>query len=334
MAAFTSIARSELETFVAARDLRLVAFGAIPEGSVNSNFWVTAAGPLGLERRWFLRVFEEQGPEGARAEAAMLAALEKAGVPTPAPVAARNGEAIGVVAGKPAALFPWRAGHMRCQASVTAADLHQLGAALARVHRAPLAISGASVASERGPGRFRVQDLLVRLERVRGAADGELARLAGPLQSALEENASRRAKALPDGLVHGDLFRDNVLWNDDGSLSALLDFESAFTGPLVYDLAVCGLSWCYGDAFDVALLRALVDGYQRERPLTDEERQALYEETCFGALRFTVTRITDYAMRADAGPRVMKDYRRFLGRYEALTAWGGERFMAAVFNAS
>src|SRR5678815_5685700 len=120
--------------------------------------------------------------------------------------------------------------------------------------------------------------------------------------------------------VHGDLFRDNVLWAGD-AVAALLDFESAFRGPLVYDLAVLVLSWCYGDAFEPDLARAMVRGYESVRPLTAQEKRALYTETRFGALRFTITRITDYAMRGGEG-RVMKDWRRFLARTDALEAMG------------
>ncbi len=121
--------------------------------------------------------------------------------------------------------------------------------------------------------------------------------------------------------MHGDLFRDNVLWDMDDGLAALLDFESACAGTYAYDLMVTILAWCVGDALDVRLARAMREGYEKVRPLRDDERRGLRAEGAFAALRFTITRITDYAMRTDAaGPRVVKDWRRFLMRYETLCA--------------
>lgn len=329
MATFTAVSAQDLKSFLAAYDLRLRSFGGVPAGSVNSNYWLEVEfGENSQENRLFLRIFEEQGPEGAAAEAAMLERLAAARVPTPAPLRDGSGQAIGTLAGKPAALFPWRQGGMRCQASLQPHDLDWLGDALALVHVVPGAGEG------RGPGRFGLADLHQRIDRIAGAKDEGLRSLAAPLRDALDATAARRRKDLPRGLVHGDLFRDNVLWRDElsGPVVALLDFESAFEGPLAYDIAVCLLSWCYGEGFDPRLARALVRGYCNVRPLDAAERDGLFEEARFGALRFTITRITDYAMRASEGPRVVKDHRRFWARYEALGHWGAEHFDRDLFG--
>ena len=124
------------------------------------------------------------------------------------------------------------------------------------------------------------------------------------------------------GRHHGDLFRDQVLWSDDGEISALLDFESACHGTFAYDLMVTVLAWCVGDDLDPALARAMFEGYQRVRPLGQDERAALVAEGRFAALRFAITRITDFSMRAHTaagtvGP-VARDWRRFMMRFEKL----------------
>ena len=162
------------------------------------------------------------------------------------------------------------------------------------------------------------EDLLVRLDRTSPAkARPELAAQAEPLRAKLEQCARRRDPTLPRGLIHGDLFRDNVLWQGD-RIAALLDFESASEGALAYDLMVTALAWCFGDALDQALLRAMIDGYESVRPLSASERAALVTEGSAAALRFTITRITDYAMRVTGEPRVIKDWRRFAMRLAAL----------------
>jgi homoserine kinase type II len=316
VAAFTPLTGPDLAVFLGDFELGAPRSHApVAGGSVNSNFVVDIDG-----RRVFLRIYEEQNHEGARAEAAMLRRLAASEVPTPAPLLKRDGSAIGTLCGKPAALFPWREGAMRCQASVGAHEALLIGEALAKVH-----VAGRD--ERRGRGRFELEDLMARVtDKIAHASDPTLAAQAGVLARALEATSAERRLDLPRGLVHGDLFRDNVLWAqpEGGPIAALLDFESASDGTFAYDLAVTILSWCFGDTLDVALMTKVIEGYERVRPLEASERAGLHAEARMAALRFTVTRITDYAMRpAEApGARVMKDWRRFLARHDALVALG------------
>jgi homoserine kinase type II len=325
VAIFTTLSEPEVAAFLRDYGLALASFGGIAEGSVNSNFWVEAASPDAAPARWFLRVYEEQGPAGAAAEAELLQILSDRGVPTPAPRLRSAGSAIGTLAGKPAALFPWRSGTMRCTRSVSREDVRQVGEALARVHARGHGLS-------RGAGRFGRVDLERRLDSIAEAGDLALRALAEPLRGRLAAIADARQPGLPAGLVHGDLFRDNVLFGDDGRLIALLDFESAFHGAFAFDLAVAVLAWTFSDDFDLDLARAMVSGYSAERTLEPAERAALFEEARFASLRFSITRITDFSMRSGEGPRVMKDYKRFLARFDRLTALGPLALERALFR--
>ncbi len=292
----------------------------IAGGSVNSNFAIrTTAG------RVFCRLYEERDFSGASREAAMLGRLAKAGVPTPAPLERVDGGSILVVRGKPAALFPWRDGNIRCQASVSLQDASRVGEALARVHQA-----GRGEPAE--ASRFELPELLQRLDRIERSGHARFAPLVPGLRASLHAVQAARSPSLPAGLMHGDLFRDNVLW-DGSALSALLDFESACLGTYAYDLMVTVLSWCFGDELDPRLASAMRAGYETVRPLSGAEWQALHAEASFAALRFTVTRITDYAMRTGAaGPRVVKDWERFMKRFEKLQALGPAGLQAALFD--
>jgi len=126
-----------------------------------------------------------------------------------------------------------------------------------------------------------------------------------------------RDGALPSGIVHGDLFRDNVLWKA-GQLSALLDFESAFHGPFVYDLLVTLCAWCFRSEFELTLARAMLAGYESVRPLSPAERAAVPVEGPLACLRFVSSRLTDFELRAPAGTAPVRDYRRFFQRLEAI----------------
>jgi homoserine kinase type II len=289
-------------------DLNVASLEALAAGSVNSNFrLVTAAG-----ERFFLRVYEEQDHDGARAELTLLRELGALGVPTPLPLPRRSGEYDCEHAGKPVGLLPWQDGEILCLGRITPRVAERLGEALARVHACSPSLS-------RIPkGRFGMPSLLARLDLIDAATEA-YARETRFIRDRLARLDSIVRAPLPSGLIHGDLFRDNTLWKE-GELVALLDFESASEGVFVYDIMVCVHAWCYGDAFDLALVGALLAGYCRVRPLRAEEWLALPAHGALAALRFATTRITDFSLRTPAGQQPARDYRRFLGRLAALDA--------------
>jgi homoserine kinase type II len=308
MAILTVPSDAELDALVASYELgaRRSAHG-IEAGTVNTSYI------LELESgRYFLRIYEEQAQAGAEAEASLLLHLAAAGVPTPPPIMGRDGGAVRLVAGKPAAIFPWVTGDMLCLPTVTPSAAKVVGGALARMH---LAGPAPSPALPLGQGRFGADELVARCDRIAKSTDGQARAQAEPLRDAIIRIDRRRRIDVPIGLVHGDLFRDNVLWHE-GRLAALLDFESAHKGPLVYDIAVTILSWSFRDAFDFDVARAILAGYREVRELAPNEIEGLYAETVFGALRFTVTRITDDAIR------VGKRWQRFVARREAVEQLG------------
>jgi homoserine kinase type II len=323
MAVLTDVKEDDVRKLLAAYGLgALRGLEGIAGGSVNSNFGVDAdAG------RFFLRLYEERDLAGAQSETAMLDRLARAGVETPAPRRRLDGAFVSAVEGKPAAIFPWRDGRMRCQKSVTPKDARSVGEALAEVHRA-----GAGEVCD--GGRFQLVDLNRRLDGVAASGDARFVDVVPRLREALVRVHGVRDAGLPRGLCHSDLFRDNVVWNESGGIAALLDFESACEGTYAYDLMVTVLAWCVGDDLEPALAGAMRQGYESVRPLTAAEKSGLHAEACFGALRFTVTRITDYAMRAEGtGPRVVKDWGRFMKRFEKLESMGPSG-LAAVLGLS
>jgi homoserine kinase type II len=318
MATYTPLSLANAEAAGRAFGLDVRAVVPVPAGSVNSNYRLEVA----EGDAFFARIYEEQDRAGAEAESRLLDHLANHGVATPRPLPRVDGtgftaETAGPGAGelRPIALFPWRSGEILCQSGVTAEVAGQVGAKLAEVHRASASFT------EPRPGRFRIADLRVRLERVARADDPALRAMTPPIHARLDRAEKARNPDLPRGIIHGDLFRDNVLW-ENGTPVALLDFESACDGSWVYDLMVTVLAWCYGDDLDETLARAMFAGYSSVRRLSAAEKDALSVEGRIGALRFTVTRITDFAMRAAIGDRVMKDYRRFWARHERIDALG------------
>jgi homoserine kinase type II len=282
-------------------------------GSVNTSVELALAGG----GRAFLRVYEEQPRAAAAGEARMLAHLAARGVATPCPhpLAADPAAHVTEHAGKPVAVFPWVDGEMLCQARVTLDVAAQVGEALARVHLAGASFEGAPA------NRFDAAALGARIRAIRAAPlPGGLTPVVERLEGRLERYRGRAPGTAGAGLVHGDLFRDNVLWQG-GRIAALIDFESASRESYAFDLMVTILAWCFGDGLDPELARAMAQGYARVRPMPEAEAARLHDEGGYAALRFSVTRITDYELRP-RGSGVFKDYRRFLQRADALDALG------------
>ncbi len=320
MVRLTELDRAAIEEIAAAFALGEVrGFHPIDAGTINSNYRVDAAAG-----RHFLRVNEGKGEAAVAYEAELVGALAGAGVTTPVPLSGPDGLGYLRHRGHLVSVFPWVDGGHRSAGRVSVADAARVGAALADLHRAGL---GLPARLHRAESIYTTADIERRFAGIRELDDPELAEvieLVGAEIEWLEQQATLRAAARR-GIIHGDLFCDNVLFDGD-RLVALLDFEQASEGSLAYDLAVTLLAWCYGDDFEPATMAAMVAGYRRRRSIDPAEERALYVESRAAAMRFTVTRITDVYLpgRAIAG----KDFRRYLARLVRLRRVGEDGFAA------
>lgn len=295
--------------------LEVTSVEGLMAGSVNSNFALSTT-----TGRFFLRVVEEQGFDGAAREARLLALLAGRGVPTPEPMRRTVGEGhTASHAGKPVVVFPFVRGASLRQREVTAASMRVVGAALARVHAVGASLTEDELANVAGPSRFDVTAMVRRLDALPRALPSDVAAARDRLR-AFFEGVGAQPEAGAVGLIHGDLFRDNVLFEGE-DLVALLDFESASRGSLAFDVMVTGLAWCFGDDLDTPLFAAMLEGYASVRALRADAAGVLLAQGLLACARFTTTRITDFELRP-RGLGVYKDFRRFLRRMDALERLG------------
>lgn len=320
MATFTHLDLADGTRVAAAHGLgRCHAVVPVPAGTVNSNYFLDTD-----QGRVFVRLYEQQEVAGVSYEWQLLAHLTATGVPVPARV---QGPAPGElrVGGRPVAVFRQVQGEDLCQARVDAQRTRALGAVLAG---AALAAGSFPVVRE---GRFRLADVAQLLSVAEASGRPELseptARLRG-VQRELEQALASELVGLPRGVIHGDLFRDNVLWQGE-RIVALLDWESASDGVLVYDLAVSMLAWCCGDRLDWELARAMAGGYCAVRALSPEEWRGLWWMMRLGCLRFATTRIIDVFLKGGYAPGY-KDFRRFLQRLDSVEALTPEQLAALL----
>jgi homoserine kinase type II len=305
MAQFRTLSAADVRGILAAfgiTDYR--AHQPIAVGTINTNLRVETDGGL-----LFLRINEGKSEDDVRREAEIVAHVAARGVPTPVPRAASGGTPFARWQGELASLFPWVAGRTLARAELTPGHAAGVGRALAALH---LASDGLP---DRRPGRYEPSEIASRLARIAALGHAELAPAVAILVPELAQLDQERAPNIPAGVIHGDLFVDNVLYDEAGTLTALIDFEQASWGRLAYDLAVTTLAFGYGrDDFRPEIVRALIEAYVGARPVSDAERAAFGAELRFVACRFAITRITDVHLKREAGAAPGKNYQRYVDR--------------------
>lgn len=271
MSVYTTVGRDELTAWLAPLGAgALEDFAGIAAGMQNSNYFVTAGG-----HRWVLTLFEHLAPRELDFYLALQDHLAARGIPCPRPLATGDGHLWRMLAGKPAALFTCLPG-VDIEAP-TPAHCQGLGEMLARLHLAGADFTRPLPNPCGAVWRATTGRALAPL-----LSDDERGRLLAELDFQAEQDYS----ALPRGIVHGDLFRDNALWQGD-QLTGVLDFYFAGEDSLLFDLAVAANDWCD----DAAHLQALVAGYRARRPLAPAEEAAWPAMRRAAALRFWLLRL-------------------------------------------
>jgi homoserine kinase type II len=284
MAVYTEIGDDELRGFTALYDIgEVLSCKGIAEGVENSNFLLTT------ERgNFILTLYEKRvAPQDLPFFIGLMDHLAHQGVACPTPVRARDGEALRELCGRPAAIVTFLNGMWPRRIDPT--HCAGLGGALARLH-----LAGASFPM------VRPNDLSVagwhRLFQSCTERAGELQEgLADELAHELAFLAAAWPRELPTGVIHADLFPDNVFFRGR-ELSGLIDFYFACTDFLAYDIAICLNAWCFEPdlSFNVTKARLLVREYQATRPLAASELAALPLLARGSALRFLLTRLYDW----------------------------------------
>ena len=313
MGTFRTLTDADVEEILGGFGLSgLRGFTPIAAGTINTNVAVEVE-----DGRRFLRINEGKSGEDVAREAAIVEFLSDRGLNTPRPLHSTSGQAWLEWRGVYISMFPWVDGRILARGELSEDQARQAGVALARLH-----LTGAPYPDHR-PGRYEPDEIARRMAGIeaRAADDPALAAAVEELRPELRRLERERAAAgqeVPHGLIHGDLFMDNVLYRGP-TLVALLDFEQAAWGRPIYDLAVSVLAFGFGlDDFRPEITRAFIDGYVDTRPLEPIEAACFGDELCFAACRFTVTRITDVYLRREAGAPPGKDFRRYLQRLRAV----------------
>ena len=284
MAVYTDVAADELADFLKQYDLgELLSYKGIAEGVENSNFLVHTS-----KGAYILTLYEKRVSAGDLPYfLSLMAHLAERGVSCPQPARNRKGEVYATLAGRPAAIinflegmWPRRPNAVHCAGVGHAlARMHLAGADFPLFRKNPLSVDG-----------WRPLFLLAGAR-----ADGVQAGLSDVIARELDHLEACWPADLPVGVIHADLFPDNVFFLGD-KVSGLIDFPFSCNDILAYDIAICLNAWCFevDHSFNVTKARALLSAYGRERKLSDAEEAALPLLARGAALRFLLTRLVDF----------------------------------------
>ncbi len=315
MAVYTDITEDDLKAFLAQYEAgELLSYKGIAEGVENSNFLLhTSRFPL------ILTLYEKRVEKSDLPFfLGLMQHLADRGLSCPLPLPRRDGELLGELSGRPAALISFLEGMWLRKPD--ARHCRDVGEALAKMH-----VAGADFPLKR-PNALSIDGWRVLWDKSEARADEVEPGLQAEIRGEMDFLAANWPSDLPAGVIHADLFPDNVFFLND-RLSGLIDFYFACNDLLAYDVSICLNAWCFekDGSYNMTKGMALLEGYESVRPLSDAEAAVLPILARGSALRFFLTRLYDWLMTPAGALVVKKDPLEYLRKL---------RFQAAIASVS
>jgi homoserine kinase type II len=284
MAVYTEVEDDDLKAFIAEYDIgAVVSYKGIAEGVENSNYLMqTERGP------YILTLYEKRvDPDDLPFFLGLMDHLAEQGIPCPTPIHGRDGAALRTLAGRPAAIVSFLQGMWPRRIAPDHCAL--LGEAMAHMH-----LAGQSFKIKR-PNALSVAGWRPLFEPSADRANEVRAGLAEVIESELAHLEAEWPEGLPAGVIHADLFPDNVFFLLN-KLSGLIDFYFACNDFFAYDLAICLNAWCFeiDGSFNITKARLMLSNYRKVRPFSEEELKSLPLLARGSAMRFLLTRLHDW----------------------------------------
>lgn len=316
MAVYTAISDEDLASFLADYDIGdPLSFSGIAEGVENSNFMVrTTTGT------YILTLYEKRvNPDDLPFFLNLMNHLAGKGLSCPRPVPKKSGETLSTLNGRPAAVVTFLDGIWHRKAMPV--HCRALGTELARMHQ-----MGADFEMVR-ENSLSVRSWRPLLESCGAQADSVKPGLYAFLEAEIDFLEQNWPTDLPRGVVHADLFQDNVFFLGD-ALSGFIDFYFACTDMLAYDLAICLNAWCFESdgSFNITKARLMITAYESVRKLSDTELAALPVLARGSATRFLLTRLYDWLNHPEGAfvkPKDPMEYHRKLSFHQSVSTSAG-----------
>ena len=284
MAVYTHLSADEIRKFLTEYDIgQLLNFSEIAEGVENSNFLLTTS-----KNKYILTLYEKRvDPHDLPFFLELLSHLASAGLSCPLPVEGTDGKALRTLCGKPAAIVTYLQGSWPRQ--TTSNHCKALGSTMAIMHEFGKSFQGTRT------NALTLTAWRPLLDSCRLPEREIYITLFNELNRELNWLEANWPKSLPSGIIHADLFPDNVFFKNN-DLSGVIDFYFACNDFLAYDIAVCINAWCFdeNEFFDLEKSRSILTAYNQTRALCEEEVLSLPVLIRGSAIRFLLTRLYDW----------------------------------------
>jgi len=302
LAVYTDISEDDLKWFLTEYETgELLSYKGIAEGVENSNFLLhTSKDPL------ILTLYEKRVEKSDLPFfLGLMHHLAARGLSCPLPLPRRDGALLGRLSDRPAALISFLEGMWLRKPE--AKHCREVGKALAQMH-----IAGEGFELKR-PNALSIDGWKTLWEKSEARADEVEKGMSDEVRAEMDFLSAHWPKDLPSGVIHADLFPDNVFFLGD-TLSGLIDFYFACNDLLAYDVSICLNAWCFekDGAYNITKGTAFLDAYQSVRPLSEAERTALPILARGSALRFFLTRLYDWLTTPEGAMVTKKDPLEYL----------------------
>jgi len=325
LAVYTKLSHEEIAEFLVHYDLgQLLEFKGIAEGVENTNYQLTLERG-GQKQHYILTLYEQRvNPADLPFFLGLTQWLADRNITCPRPAKNRAGEFTAQLAGRTAAIIHFL--HGRGNPHITPAHLHLTGAAMANMH---LAAQGFPLSRRNSLSLDGWKNLFDRFRYQANTITSGLERL---IDTELSYLRAHWPQHLPQGVIHADIFPDNVFFidghTDKPELSGIIDFYFACNDALAYDLAITLNAWCFDLSHRYVPERgeALISSYNAVRPLSNQEKEALPILARGAAIRFLMTRSFDWLNRIEGAlvnPKDPMEYVAKLRFHQTLTDWRG-----------
>jgi len=305
MSVYTPIHLQQLQHFLNLYSLgRVLHYSGIQAGIENTNYRVTSS-----QGDFIVTIFESLSSEELSSYLVLLNHLNKSDFPSPKPYICSENNFINSLADKPAAVFNCLPGHSIERPSID--QCTEIGQYLAQLHM---------TSQSSGFDKYNLKNIIGCQQVFNKIKENLSGRDVELLTSELDFQLNYSVPDLPRGVIHADLFKDNVLFNK-GSISAILDFYNACNDCFLFDIAITCNDWCIDNgAINQQKFKALLSGYQSIRILNDDEQKHLTFYLRLAALRFYLSRL-EHQLNPKEGELVLKKdpliFRSLLEYYRA-----------------
>jgi homoserine kinase type II len=309
MAVYTQLNQNEIEEILSNYNLgKLESFKGIAEGIENTNYFLSVN-----KKKFILTVYEKRvKSEDLPFFSNLMASLNKANFKCPAPVFNNNNSTITNFNGKKLMIVSFLEG--KAKTNLSPANCKAIGIETARMHKLTKNIK-----------IKRQNDLSVNSWRnLFETVKDQCSKLHGDLPKLIEENLNsvekNWPKDLPKGIIHADLFHDNIFFNKD-KFSGIIDFYFSCEDFFALEIAICFNALCFDGvkenlSFNVTKAKNFIDGYSSIRELSDSEKQNIKVLSQGAALRFLLTRVFDALNTVEGAIVKVKDPIEYLRRLE------------------